>query len=58
MTVLEIPMKAESGTAYCIDRSKKISSNGILLPAPDRPPMVERHVRRHIRNAPVASAGS
>ena len=47
--------KAEIGTASLISMSKNMSMIGMLLPAPERPPALERAIRQSMRNVPILS---
>ena len=46
---------AEIGTASGIESWKNINMIGMLLPAPDRPPALERAIKIHIRMQPIVS---
>lgn len=54
-TVAQTATKAEIGTASDISKSKKISIIGILLPAPERPPALERAMSANINTVPILS---
>jgi len=53
--VAQTPTNAEIGTAYFISKSKNISIIGILLPAPESPPALERAINMNIRTTPILS---
>ena len=51
--VAQTATKAEIGTAICIFIPKKISIIGILLPAPDIPPALDKVIRSTINKQPM-----
>ena len=47
--------KADAGTLSAMDSEKKMSMMGMLLPAPERPPMFDSVIRMYMRMEPVTS---
>jgi len=52
-TVAHTATNALIGTASAMPMLKKISMIGMLLPAPERPPALDRVIRIIIRNVPI-----
>jgi len=54
-TVAQTATNAEIGTASVISKSKKINIIGILLPAPESPPALDKPMRINIKTIPIDS---
>jgi hypothetical protein len=54
-TVAQTATNAEIGTASDISKSKKMSMIGILLPAPESPPALDKAMRININTVPIDS---
>ena len=54
-TVAQTATKDETGTAYSMLMSKKISIRGMLLPAPERPPAFDSAIKMNMRTRPMIS---